>query len=74
MLTHEEGNANGHDNGRDTAPDEAFPSLFRAQFDKGSATEEEPEHVGHHIVEDDHHDGHDEPDQTLEHILEWTRQ
>ena len=27
-------------------------------------------HVGHDVVDDDHHDGHDEPDEPLKHVLD----
>ena len=27
-------------------------------------------HVGHDVVDDDHHDGHDEPDEALKHVLD----
>ena len=27
-------------------------------------------HVSHDVVDDDHHDGHDEPDEALKHVLD----
>ena len=59
-----------HDNSRETASDESFPGFLRTQLDQGGAPHGEAEHVGHDVVDDHHHDGHDEPDEPLEHVLD----
>ncbi len=50
--------------------DESLPGLFGAELDERRLAEEEAEHVGHHVVHHHHQDGQDEPDQSLEHVLE----
>ena len=59
------GQAQTHKDGRNPSSDESFPGLLRAEFNKWSTTHEESKHVGHDVINDDHHDGHNEPDQTL---------
>lgn len=69
-LAHEVSKSEAHDNSRKTAPDESFPGFLRTQLDQGGAPHGEAEHVGHDVVDDHHHDGHDEPDEPLEHVLD----
>ena len=35
-----------------------------------SAPHGKAEHISHDVVDDDHHDGNDEPDEPLEHVLD----
>ena len=70
VLAHEVGNAHAHKDGGDAAADEALPGLLGAELDERGAAEEEAEHVGHHVVQYDHHDRDDEPNQALKHVLE----
>lgn len=53
----------------DATADETFPGLFRRQLDQRCLAEEEAKDVGHHIVDYDHRHGHNEPNQSLEHVL-----
>ena len=69
-LAHEVSKSEAHDNSRETAPDESFPGFLRTQLDQGGAPHGEAEHVGHDVVDDHHHDGHDEPDEPLKHVLD----
>ena len=69
-LAHEVSKSEAHDNSRKTASDESFPGFLRTQLDQGGASHGEAEHVGHDVVDDHHHDGHDEPDEPLEHVLD----
>ena len=68
-LTHEVGKSHAHEDGGHTPAQVTLPGLFGAQLDEGSPAEEEPEHVGHDVVDDHHHDGKDEVDQALEQVL-----
>ena len=68
-LTHEVCKTEAHHNGCQSTSDEAFPSLLWTQLDQWSAAHREAKHVGHDVVDDHHHDGHDEPDEPLEHVL-----
>lgn len=63
-LAQEIGNDNAKYNSRESAADEAFPCLLRAQFNQWCASEEESEHISHHIVANDHRNWHYEPDQS----------
>ena len=49
---------------------ETLPRLLWAQLDQRGPPHCEAKHVGHDVVDDDHHDGHDEPDEALEHVLD----
>ena len=65
-LAHYIGQTQTHKDGSDSASNESFPGLLRAEFDKWSSAHEEAKHVGHDVINDDHHDWHNEPDQALE--------
>ena len=69
-LTHEIGKTETHDHRRYSASNESFPSLLRAQLNERSSTHEEAKHVSHHVIDDNHHDGKNEPDEPLEHVLD----
>ena len=69
-LTHQVGEAKTHHHSGKTTSNKPFPSLLRAKLDQRSSAHEEAKHVGHDIINDDHHDGKDEPDETLEHVLD----
>ena len=54
-------------------------SLYLERFNLGNsnsylyercAAHGKAKHVGHDVVDDDHHDGHDEPDEPLKHVLD----
>ena len=64
-LTHDIGQTQGHEHCADAAAYEPLPGLLGADLDEGSAAHKEAEHVGHNVVDDHHHEGHDEPDETL---------
>ena len=64
-LAHDIGQPQGHEHGTNPAPDEPLPGLLGAELDERGAAHKEAEHVGHHVVDNHHHDGHDEPDKTL---------
>lgn len=55
--------------GRYSATNEALPGLFRRELDESCATEKETKHIGHDVVADDQRNGQQEPDETLEHVL-----
>ena len=44
--------------------------VFDSYLYERCAAHGKAEHVGHDVVDDDHHDGHDEPDEPLEHVLD----
>lgn len=69
-LTQEVGEDEPEQNCREATADEALPRLLRTEFDQGRLAEEEAKHVGHHVVADDHGDGHNEPDHALEDVLD----
>lgn len=57
------------DYGANAAANESFPRLLRAQLDQWRASEEESEHISHHVVTHDQRNRDDGPDQTLKYIL-----
>ena len=65
VLAHDVGQTQTHEDGRNSASNESFPGLLRAEFNKRSSAHEEAKHVGHDVIDDDHHDRHDEPDEAL---------
>ena len=69
-LTHEVRKAKTHNNCGQPSSNEAFPRLLWTQLDQRGPTHREAEHVGHDVVDDHHHDGHDEPDEPLKHVLD----
>ena len=64
-LAYDIGQTQTHEDGRNSSSDESFPGLLRAEFNKRSSAHEEAKHVGHDVIDDDHHDRHDEPDEAL---------
>jgi len=68
-LAHQVGQAQAHEDGRDSSANETFPGLLGTQLYQRSSAHKKAKHVGHDIVDDNHHDRHDEPDETLEHVL-----
>ena len=46
-----------------------IPLISYSHLYKWSAPHGKAEHVSHDVVDDDHHDGNDEPDEPLEHVL-----
>ena len=69
-LAEEVAECDADEDGGDAAADEALPRLLGAELDEARPPHEEAEHVGHDVVDDHHHDGHDEPDEPLEHVLD----
>ena len=69
-LTHEVGEAETHNNCGKPPSNEPLPCLLGAQLNQRSPAHREAKHVGHDVVDDDHHDGHDEPDEPLKHVLD----
>ena len=69
-LAHEVGQPKTHHHSGKPASNKSFPSLLWAEFDQGGSAHEKAENIGHDIIDDNHHDGHDEPDEALEHILD----
>lgn len=53
----------------ESTSDEALPGLLRTKLNQRCPAEEEPKHVRHHVVADDHRNGHDEPNQSFENVL-----
>ena len=45
-------------------------SLLGAELDQWCSAHEKAKDIGHDIIDDDHHDGHNEPDETLKHVLD----
>lgn len=68
-IDHGVGQTQAHEHCGDATANKSLPGLLWAQLDERSPSHEEAPHVGHDIVDDHHHDGHDEPDEALEHIL-----
>ena len=69
-LAEEVAEGDADEDGGDAAADEALPRLLGAELDEARPPHEEAEHVGHDVVDDNHHDGQDVPDEALEQILE----
>lgn len=69
VLAKDKAHAHGQKDGGNAATDEALPGLFGAQLDQGGLAQKEAEHVGHDVIHDNHQDGQDEPNETLEHVL-----
>ena len=69
-LTHEVSEAKAHDNCGNSPSDEALPCLLWTQLDQRGPAHREAKHVGHDVIDDHHHDGHDEPDEPLKHVLD----
>ena len=61
-LTYYVGQTQTHEDGRNSSSDESFPGLLRAEFNKWSSAHEEAKHVGHDVIDDNHHYRHNEPD------------
>ena len=57
---------------RNTLRDSHLPSLLGTELDEGSLAHEEPEHVGHNVVDDHRHHGDDEPNQACKKKFQWT--
>ena len=50
---------------------EDFPfGCLNSYLNEWCAAHGKAKHVGHDVVDDDHHNGHDEPDEALKHILD----
>ena len=47
-----------------------IPLLSDSHLYEWSAPHGKAKHVSHDVVDDDHHDGNDEPDEPLEHVLD----
>ena len=47
-----------------------IPLISESYLYEWSAPHGKTEHVSHDVVDDDHHDGNDEPDEPLEHVLD----
>ena len=47
-----------------------IPLISESYLYEWSAPHGKAEHVSHDVVDDDHHDGNDEPDEPLEHVLD----
>ena len=54
-----------------SSTDKPFPGFLWTELNQRGPSKEKSKHVSHDIVNDDHHDGHDEPDETLKHVLKW---
>ena len=67
---HEVSQSHAHENSGNASAKVSLPCLFGAEFDERSPTQKEAEHVGHDVVDDHHHDGQDEVNQTLEQVLD----
>ena len=65
VLAHDVGQTQAHEHGRDSSANETFPSLLGTQLNQWCSAHEEAKHVGHDIVDDNHHYRHDEPYETL---------
>ena len=64
-LTHDVSQSQAHEDGRNPTANESLPGLLWTELDERSSAHEEAKHVGHDVIDDDHHDRHDEPDETL---------
>ena len=69
-LAHQVSKAEAHEDSSNASSDEALPGLLWAELDEGGAAHREAKHVRHDVVDDDHHDWHDEPDEALKHVLD----
>ena len=69
-LAHKVSEAKAHDNCGESPSNETLPRLLWAQLDQRGPPHREAKHVGHDVVDDHHHDGHDEPDEPLKHVLD----
>ena len=57
-----------------TSANKSFPGFLWTELNQWGPSKEKSEHISHDIVDDDHHDGHDEPDKTFKHILKRANQ
>ena len=69
-LAHKVSQSKTHHNSCKTTTNKSFPSFLRAQLDQWGSAHEKTKDIGHDIIDDDHHDRHDEPDEALEHVLD----
>ena len=69
-LAQEVAETDADEDGGDAAADEPLPRLLGAELDEPRLAHEEAEHVGHDVVDHDHHDGQNVPDEALKKILE----
>ena len=69
-LAHKVSEPETHDNCGEPPSNEPLPRLLWAQLDQRGPAHREAKHVGHDVVDDHHHDGHDEPDEPLKHVLD----
>ena len=69
-MAHQVGQSKTHHHGGKTTSNKSFPSLLWAELDQWGSAHEKAEDIGHDIIDDDHHDRHDEPDEALEHVLD----
>ena len=66
VLARHVGQPQAHEDRGHAAADEALPGLLGAELDERGPAHEEAEEVRHDVVDDHHHDGHDEPNETLQ--------
>ena len=69
-MAHQVGQSKTHHHGGKTTSNKSFPSLLGAELDELGSANEKAKDIGHDIIDDDHHDRHDEPDEALEHVLD----
>ena len=66
VLARHVGQPQAHEDRGHAAADEPLPGLLGAELDERGPAHEEAEEVRHDVVDDHHHDGHDEPNESLE--------
>ena len=69
-LAHEVGQPKTHHHCGKTTSNKSFPSFLWAELDQWGSAHEKAKDIGHDIIDNDHHDRHDEPDEALEHVLD----
>ena len=69
-LAEEVAECDADEDGGDAAADEALPRLLGAELDEARPPHEKAEHVGHDVVDHDHHDREDVPDEAFEEVLQ----